>query len=87
MAPPRTHHLPTLCLRQKKNGGPLCLGDFTPSFARKGKIRPLAILEKNKEFQKAFASLRHDKKVSEIVLETLEKFVCFMYAKKPIIFR
>ena len=56
--------------------------DFIPSFARKGKIRPLAILEKKKEFQKAFASRGHDEKGSEIVIETLEKFVCFMYAKK-----
>lgn len=46
---------------------------FTLAFNRKGKIRPLAILEKYPAIQKAFASLGLNEIVPEEVIEALEK--------------
>ncbi len=56
--------------------------DHTPAFSRKGKIRPLAILEKNQVYQEAFASLGCSEEINETVVSNIEMFVCEMYGIK-----
>lgn len=51
--------------------------DFNPGFFNIGKIKPFKILEKNEDYQEAFANI-DDINYHEII----EKFVCEMYATK-----
>ena len=39
--------------------------DYTASFSRKGKVRPLKYLEKDETMQEVFGSMGFDEKVSE----------------------
>lgn len=56
--------------------------DYTSSFVRKGKIRPFAKLEKNKEAQKAFQSLATEKEQSQRTQKTLQMFTAIIYGAK-----
>ena len=56
--------------------------DYLPAFSRKAKTRPLSILEKNKEFQIAFASLGTSETIQEDTVKIIEQFVCTMYGNK-----
>ena len=57
--------------------------DYTPAFSRKGKKRPLAILEKDQRYQKVFAELGGEAR-NETVVQAIEDFTCLLYgAKKP----
>jgi hypothetical protein len=58
--------------------------DYTPSFANKGKIRPLALLEKNVTWQTCFSSLGESQTVDDATFNILESFTCLMYGKKNI---
>jgi len=58
--------------------------DYTSSFNRKGKIRPLKLLQKNHDAQAAFSQLGRETEVSEDTVVNIEKFVCEMYSKKKI---
>ena len=53
--------------------------DYTASFMNKEKIRPFAIMKKNKNFVRAFASLGKSDITDELTLEQIEKFMCCMY--------
>ena len=53
--------------------------DYTASFCRKGKVRPLAIMEK--KFVPAFSSLGEQENVDPNVVADLEAFVCCLYGK------
>ena len=56
--------------------------DYTSSFSRKGKIRPLKLLERDEEMQNVFGTLGSTENVPEAVIECFEKFVCQMYGLK-----
>ena len=56
--------------------------DYTPSFAYKGKIRPLSILERNVDAQIAFGKLGSAEMLSEATINSIEQFVCEMYGLK-----
>ncbi|GFX03206.1 uncharacterized protein TNCV_1700901 [Trichonephila clavipes] len=54
--------------------------DYTPAFFRKGKLRPLKLLEKSVEYQLACQKIiTDDDDELERIFATLEKFVCHMY--------
>ena len=55
--------------------------DYTASFTRKGKVHPLALLEKEPRFRIAFANLGESPHISPSHLEDIEAFVCSMYGK------
>jgi hypothetical protein len=56
--------------------------DQNPAFSRKGKVRPLAILEKSLLYQDAFSSLGTSEKIDEKTISTIGLFVCEMYGFK-----
>jgi len=56
--------------------------DFTSAFVRKGKARPLAILEKNQEYQGAFRQLAECPCVSTSTCKTLQDFTCELYGAR-----
>jgi len=55
--------------------------DFTASFLRKGKVRPLALMEKNEKFLTAFKKLGESPVIPLDLLTDFEAFVCSMYGK------
>ena len=55
--------------------------DYTPSFYKKGKIRPLQLLRKHEDIQVAFASLGSSEDINCNTKELIEKFVCLMYSQ------
>jgi hypothetical protein len=56
--------------------------DYTASFSRKGKVRPLKALEKSKVFQAAFKHLGETTAIDNEIITAIEKFVCSMYGMK-----
>lgn len=53
--------------------------DYTPSFFKKGKVKPFEILKGSIEFQKAFSKFGQLSYISEEDILTIEEFVCKMY--------
>ena len=59
--------------------------DYLAAFSRKGKIRPLKLLEQNVDAQVAFSGLGKGKPdVDEDNVQAIEKFVCSVYGKKQL---
>lgn len=57
--------------------------DYTAAFFRKGKIRPFKMLQKSKDYQRAFASLKHKADLEdEDIIDTLQEFTAQMYSVK-----
>ena len=56
--------------------------DSISAFAGRGKIKPLKILIRKKEYIEAFGELGMNWNVSEETQSVLESFVCHMYGKK-----
>ena len=56
--------------------------DYTVSFNRKGKIRPLKLLEKDKNAQQVFSKFNDWDAITEEDVQVVEDFVCTMYGKK-----
>ena len=56
--------------------------DYTSSFSRKGKIKPLKLLEKIPTFQEAFGFLGSQDEVPEDVMKKVNTFVCQLYGQK-----
>ena len=56
--------------------------DYTASFNRKGKIRPMKLLEKNESVQQVFSKLHDWDAITEEDIQVVEGFVCAMYGKK-----
>ena len=50
--------------------------DYTASFSRRVKVKPLKILEKLTEYQSAFIALVEDAEIKEATLNKIEGFVC-----------
>ena len=50
--------------------------DYTAAFARKGKLKPFVLLEKNKHFQNVFATLGKSESVEHEINKDIEMFVC-----------
>ena len=60
-----------------------CAGsDYTASFSRKGKVRPLALLEKNKNVIEMFSKLGDEEVINDEQCADAEKLVCSMYGQK-----
>jgi len=55
--------------------------DYTASFLNKGKVRPLALMEKSAAFIAAFGKLGESSSVPPETVADLEAYVCSMYAK------
>ena len=58
--------------------------DYTASFSRKGKVRPLKHLEKNETVQETFGCLGDMEEINESMLNVWEKFVCQLYDGKKV---
>ena len=58
--------------------------DYTASFFRKGKVRPLAIMEKDDKFIEVFAKLGESADLQPDLLTTIESFVCCMYGNRKV---
>ena len=56
--------------------------DYTAAFSRKGKVRPLKILEKNANFQNSFTALGKEQTISDETFSSIEKFTAEMYGKR-----
>lgn len=61
--------------------------DFNPAFYRKGKSRPLKVLEKSEKFQDAFIEMGHNTVVADPLLmeqtfNVLQEYVCILYNVK-----
>ena len=56
--------------------------DYTASFNRKGKIKPMKLLGKNESVQQVFSKLHDWDAITEEDIQVLEGFVCAMYGKK-----
>ena len=55
--------------------------DYTAAFNNKGKVRPLSILEKNVEFQRAFSSLGSSSEIEDSIQEAIAKFIFLLYGE------
>ena len=58
--------------------------DYTASFSRKGKVRPLKNLEKNETAQEIFGCLGDVEEINESMLNVCEEFVCQFYNGKKV---
>ncbi len=56
--------------------------DYNPDFARKGKIKPLPILESSPSICQALSSLGSSPLITEETMKKLEEFVCRIYGYK-----
>ena len=54
---------------------------YTAAFSRKGKIRPLKILEKDKTAQIVFGDIGFSDDIQEEEFKVIEKFTCTLYGK------
>ena len=55
--------------------------DYTAAFMRKGKVCPLEIIEKERNFMEMFSKLGDHEVIPENVSEKAEAFVCTLYGK------
>ena len=55
--------------------------DTTSAFVRHGKVAPLKVLEKRRNFLSTFHSLGQTIEAQETIINELEQFVCCMYGK------
>ena len=58
--------------------------DYTAAFSRKGKVRPLNLMEKSEEFIDAFKYLGSSSSIPSQVLSRIESFVCQVYTKSQL---
>ena len=56
--------------------------DYTSSFCRKGKVRPLKLLEKDENLQNAFEKLSTETELHDDTVAEISRFVCLVYGKK-----
>ena len=56
--------------------------DYTAAFSRKGKIRPLKTLEKDKTVQTVFGEIGFSDDIREEEFKVIEKFTCALYTTK-----
>ena len=55
--------------------------DYTASYCRRGKMKPLKMLEKNEDFQEALTILAFSE-VDGDTLKLVESYICRIYGKK-----
>lgn len=59
--------------------------DYTSSFNRKGKIKPLKMLEQNPNLQEVFFNMPlSEENIPDESMSTIESFVCQMYGRKKL---
>ena len=58
--------------------------DYTASFSRKGKVRPLALLEKNQNAIEMFSKLGDEEGINDEQYADAQKLVCSMYGQKKL---
>ena len=56
-------------------------GDYTAVFSRKGKVRPLKTLEKDKTTQTVFGDMGFSPDIRKEEFKVIEKFTCTLYGK------
>ena len=56
--------------------------DYTATFSRKGKIRPLKTLEKDRTVQTVFGEIGFSDDIREEEFKVIEKFTCALYRTK-----
>ena len=59
--------------------------DYTSSFSRRGKVKPLKILENLDTIQDVFVRLSEQDEISDSDVSEIESFVCKMYGKKKLV--
>ena len=58
--------------------------DYTASFSQKGKVRPLALLEKNQNAKEMFSKLGDEEVINDEQCADAQKLVCSMYGQKKL---
>ena len=58
--------------------------DYTSSFSRKGKIKPLKIIENSPKFQSALISLAEEHTIGEDTKKDIQEFICHIYGMKKL---
>lgn len=58
--------------------------DYTAAFNRKGKLRPLKLLQSNVKIQEIFGSFGKGEEVTKEQYEECERFVCCLYGRKQL---
>ena len=58
--------------------------DYTASFFKKGKVRPLKLLQKDTDAQIVLSELSTFEEIDENTISTIEGYVCKIYASKNI---
>lgn len=57
--------------------------DYTPALFRKGKLRPLKLLEQSKQYQLAYQNIiTDDAELLNETFEILEKLICHIYGPR-----
>ena len=59
--------------------------DYTAALNRKGKLRPLRLLEKDVEIHKVFAGMGNSEAVTETQVNENERFTCSLYGRKKLV--
>ena len=55
--------------------------DYTAAFNKKGKVKPLKLLQDNVDFQSAFSELGSEEVVDGAIQNVIESFACFWYSQ------
>ena len=58
--------------------------DYTASFARRGKVKPLIVLEKDEDTQIALHNIGSTDQVCNETYKAIQKYVCAIYGKKKL---
>ena len=58
--------------------------DYTASFSRRGKVKPLKTLEEDVVAQEALASLGSAEDIPDKIIKTIERYVSSLYGKKKL---
>ena len=58
--------------------------DVTASFCRRGKVKPLKLLEKREDMQNMFRRLGSETELSEDIIAKVEEYIALMYGKKKV---
>ena len=55
--------------------------DYTAAFNKKGKVKPLKLLQDNIDFQSAFSALGSEEVVDSAIQDIIESFLCLWYSQ------
>ena len=58
--------------------------EYTASFCRRGKVKPLKLLEKREDMINVFRRLGSETELSEDIIAKVEEYIALMYGKKKV---